>query len=148
MDKDRIYGFLSDLHEILTTEESLQLPRQALFNEELQAIEANVIFSWRERVDSATVDLAIRWLEAEVDLHTALPRWNDLYYEDPDLSPLLRRLTRLVTSWKDDLAAALIQDESAFAIPEEIQSPAPPVYSRDPSRETVEYHFNIINTDT
>lgn len=130
MNSESVVGFITELYERLTEDKELQLPSEdSLFNEVLEVVEVNRIYSWREKVDAATVDLAKRWLGEEVNLETMLPKWSDQFCEDDELSSVFRKISDLVATWKKVLTEVLYRDSSIFSIPTEMLSPDKLLYS-------------------
>lgn len=130
MSSESVVGFITELYERLTEDRELQLPPEdSLFNEVLEVVEVNQIYSWKEKVDAATVDLAKRWLGEEVNLETMLPKWSDQFCEDDELSSVFRKISDLVATWKKVLTKVLYRDSSIFSIPGEMLSPDKLPYS-------------------
>mmetsp|Transcript_466 Transcript_466/g.494 ORF Transcript_466/g.494 Transcript_466/m.494 type:complete len:105 (+) Transcript_466:102-416(+) len=64
-------------------------------------------------------DLAQRWLQEEVDLEAKIKQWSNTFYEEPEFTEALGKLSEIVEIWKKVLTDALYKDPSVYTMPKE-----------------------------
>lgn len=117
MNKDNIIGFLVELNEMLENEK-YQLPED-IFDESSKCIKRNIIMEWKIRIDEATSDLSMRWLQEEVNLETCIKQWSSTFYDEYEFTEVIGKIAKIVENWKKSLTDALYKDPSVYTMPKE-----------------------------
>lgn len=119
MNKDSVIGFLTEFYDLLKTDPNLQLPSEDVFNYNLYTVNKPIILEWKSRVDAAMTDLAQRWLQEDVELESSIKQWSNTFYEEPEFTEALGKLSEIVEVWKKILTDALYKDPSVYTMPKE-----------------------------
>jgi hypothetical protein len=117
MNKDNIIGFLLELNEMLETDKYL-LPED-IYDEISKSIRRNAIIDWKTKVDEATADLSVRWLQEEVNLETCIKQWSSTFYDEYEFTEAIGKIAKIVENWKKKLTDVLYKDPSIYTMPKE-----------------------------
>jgi hypothetical protein len=117
MNKDNIIGFLVELNEMLESEK-FKLPTD-IYDETNKCIKRSTIVDWKSRVDEATADLSIRWLQEEVNLESSIKQWSSTFYDEYEFTEAIGKIAKIVEYWKKTLTEILYKDPSVYTMPKE-----------------------------
>jgi nickel-dependent lactate racemase len=119
--RDQILGFLTELNTELAGEGMLclqVLKEENFVNAETLLVNQGYLLAWKQTVDQAVTQIAVKWLGEGVNLDEDLKKWAQMFKEDEQFVYILKEINAKTQSWRTIIKSALMKDQSIFTMPE------------------------------
>ena len=119
--RDQILGFLTELNTELGGEGQLclrVLKEENFVNAETLLVNQGYLLAWKQTVDQAVTQIAVKWLGEGVNLDEDLKKWAQMFKEDEQFVYILKEINAKAQSWRTIIKSALMKDQSIFTMPE------------------------------